>query len=141
MMLHTNVYYPEDKNPFGYCDDDVPEDINQETNHGCELKRRLSLNPFGSDLDSEDDENTVDDIPTSVSLNPFGSDCDTEEDIPSPGVFLPSSPPTISSALLRPIRPAPPPPPTPSSLIMKYPKKQKKTSNLVSVEASAQLCL
>ena len=65
MMMHTNADYPEDKNPFGYCDDEVPEDINQETNHGCELKKRLSLNPFGSDLDSEDDENTVVDTPTS----------------------------------------------------------------------------
>jgi len=109
MLLPSFVNYPEDKNPFGYCDDVVPENVNQ----GCDITRSLSLNPFGSDLDSEEDENPVDGIPTSVSLNPFGSDFDSEEDVQSPGVCLPTSPltGTVSpSPVLRPIRPAPPPP-------------------------------
>jgi len=109
MLLPSFVNYPEDKNPFRYCDDDVPENVVQ----ACDITRRLSLNPFGSDLDSEEDENPVGGIPTSVSLNPFGSDFDSEEDVQSPGVCLPTSSLTgtvSQSPVLRPIRPAPPPP-------------------------------
>jgi len=115
-------YYPDDKNPFGDDDDDESEVVSSEPsikpNISTTLDNTVSLNPFGSDLDSEDDESnklencTAMSIPKlstpGPSLNPFGSDLDSDEEMPGPSV---SPSPSVRSTLVsRKKRHAPPPP-------------------------------
>jgi len=111
------VKYPAGKNPFGDSDDDsnndVPEIMAREINGASDIIKPSSLNPFGSDFESEDEENTSGlnsisiSIPLSHSLNPFDSDLDSEED--GPLVFQSPSQ-ACQTTVLRPTRPAPPPP-------------------------------
>lgn len=61
----SKVDYPMNLNPF---DDD--EDLHEEKN--------ISTNPFGSDLEDEDEPMTK----TNISLNPFSSDEDENETLP-----------------------------------------------------------
>jgi len=117
----TENEYPDDKNPFGDDDDDVniPEVISLAPEVGCETSTTLdhagSLNPFGSDLESDDETSRTQSSVTSSSkaapapsLNPFGSDLDSEEEFPRPAVSpTPSVKNTLSS---RKKRPAPLPP-------------------------------
>jgi len=110
------VEYPAGKNPFGDSDDDcnndVPEILTREIDGAFDIIKRSSLNPFGSDFESEDEENTSGlnsiSIPLSHSLNPFDSDLDSEEDVP---LVFQSPSQACLTAVLRPTRPAPPPPP------------------------------
>jgi len=120
--------YPDENNPFGEDDDDddnVPEEISSGPITACETSTTLdktgSLNPFGSDLESDEEisnppSSTTNTINTSnskitvatPSLNPFGSDLDSDEELPKPAVSpTPSVRHTLNS---RKKRPAPLPP-------------------------------
>ena len=114
--------YPADSNPFG----SDPEPSNEDTNTSV-TNIGESSNPFGSDLDSDEEENekeeerssnfsSVQNISSSSknvsSQNPFGSDF-SEDEAPSISRPIPASPSlSISSSVLghRKKRPAPKPP-------------------------------
>jgi len=120
--------YPDDKNPFG--DDDELEVTNPGLNTECAvpvtLDKDISLNPFGSDLDSDGDDSKlatpyisvssskVVNPPLSSSLNPFGSDLDSDEEMPRPSMS--PTPSARSTLMSRKKRPAPAPPSRPSPL-------------------------
>jgi len=107
--------YPLDMNPFG--DDEADgNDANESVSEESHLiAKSESLNPFGSDLESDEETpdssscNIPESKPTSnQSLNPFGSDLDSEDEKPTVSA---SPTPSIRSTLhSRKKRPAPPPP-------------------------------
>jgi len=99
--------YPDGKNPFG--DEDDEEDAEEisplvqanlaivvnDDNEEKAKEKELSTNPFGSDLDSDDEEESKCSrtqtpatasspaVPANSSLNPFGSDLSDEEEVPA----------------------------------------------------------
>ena len=98
--------YPDGKNPFG-DEDDEEEEISppvqanlaivvNDDNEEKAREKEVSTNPFGSDLDSEDEEESKCSnhiqasapapspaVPANSSLNPFGSDLSDEDEVPA----------------------------------------------------------
>lgn len=125
MQDNADDEYPDEKNPFGDDDDEIPEEIHSGQVTACQSSTVLdntgSLNPFGSDLESDDEisntqSNTSNTFATNSSktitaapcLNPFGSDLDSDEELTKPAVSpTPSAKHTLNS---RKKRPAPLPP-------------------------------
>merc|ERR1712223_1904915 len=123
--------YPDGKNPFGDDEDDeelsTPVQanlaivVNDTSEQKCvEKEKETSTNPFGSDLDSDEEEEAKCRQPSATtsspavsaansSLNPFGSDLSDEEEAPS------SPSPSVRSAT-RKKRRAPLPPGAPGAL-------------------------
>ena len=141
------VTYLENSNPFG---DDEDDDVNQdpsrdEVNCNVVVNKETSANPFGSDFESENEENSEDsklqELQSNsvtnnlqVSQNPFGDDFSSDEDTKTP---CPASP-SPSVTLRRKKRQAPKPPSlvvTPvaaprNSLNAQNPKSRKDADNI-----------
>jgi len=100
--------YPEDKNPFGDEEEDSEKTSKQDDDDSVKQSNNASTNPFGSDLDSadEDENHTQSSKLPSTSLNPFGSDLDSD------GNENPNSPsPSLKvTHVAKKKRPAPLPP-------------------------------
>jgi len=129
--------YPDDMNPFGVEDETETSptvqpcvDITvEETEEKITKLKEESTNPFGSDLESDDEEKADESIKlhqvSSASLNPFGSDLsDEEEGSKSPSLSIRSTMKKKRRAPLPPgMTPIPAPRPSlgqvsaPSSLI------------------------
>merc|ERR1719192_406268 len=97
--------YPDGKNPFGDDEDDEELSplaqanlaivVNDTSEQKCvEKEKETSTNPFGSDLDSDEEEEAKCRQPSATtsspgvsaansSLNPFGSDLSDDEEAPS----------------------------------------------------------
>jgi len=123
--------YPEDKNPFGDEDEceEPPTNIQSDVFKQCDPIITSSIiessNPFGSDLDSDEDDvkvqaritpcntlgsSSISNTQLSSSLNPFGSDLSSDEEAPRARPSVSPTPSTRSTIISKKKRPAPMPP-------------------------------